>query len=371
MPSTPIWWSVCSTTPRWAGVSLAGTEYSYQNPLVNHGELHRWGWHGCPCCPPMLLKLYAGLGEQIYAHDRQDVFVNQYIGGSGRIPLEVGEVEIAVQSALPWSGDVTITLRQGQARRFGLHLRVPGWCPELQLRVNGQPQVPTDIIDGYAVLQREWQDGDTVELALAMPILRVAAHPFVAAIQGRVALRRGPLIYCVEGVDHHGASGVVLAPDPQLRHEYRPDLLGGIVTIAGLAQDGGALCAIPYYAWDNRRAADAAQDWMAVWLKQAENQALRQQLEGGAPQRLGAPALPPASTHSVIADCTMEAGALDTVEPAAARYFYLSASVCRFIRPVREDHRKYKMVCYRSAEGATTCFLGARLKAAALCCGIV
>lgn len=263
-----------------AGVSLNGIEYSYQNPLVNHGELHRWGWHGCPCCPPMLLKLYACLGEHIYAHDRRDVFINQYIGGTGKILLEGGEIEVTLQSALPWSGDVTITLHQRQARRFGLHLRVPGWCPEFQLRVNGQPQVPTDIIGGYAVLQREWQDGNTVELALAMPILRMAAHPFVALLQGRVALQRGPLIYCVEGVDHHGRSDVVLATDPQLRPEYRRDLLGGIVTIAGLAQDGGRLCAIPYYAWDNRRAADAAQDWMAVWLKQAGNQALRHRLEG-------------------------------------------------------------------------------------------
>lgn len=263
-----------------AGVSLAGNEYSYQNPLVNHGELHRWSWHGCPCCPPMLLKLYACLGEQIYAHNRRDIFVNQYIGSSARIPLAAGEVELVLQSDLPWNGSVAATLHMQQPQPFGLHFRVPSWCAAVHACINGQLQPLVETVNGYAVLHRAWQDGDTLQIELATPIERVIAHPFASQLQGRVALQRGPLIYCVEGVDHQGTPDPILPPDPQLQAEYRPDLLGGVVTIVGRTQDGGTFCAVPYYAWDNRKAEEAAQDWMAIWLKQAEHQALRYRLEG-------------------------------------------------------------------------------------------
>jgi DUF1680 family protein len=228
----------------------------------------------------MLLKLYAGLGEQVYAHDRRDIFVNQYIGSSGRIPLDAGEVEVVLQSDLPWQGTASATLHMRQTQQFGLHFRVPRWCPTVRARVNGQPQAAFEIVDGYAVFERAWQDGDIVELELAMPIQRVFAHPSVSQLHERVALRRGPLIYCVEGADNPSTSEPILAADPQLGAEYRPDMLGGVVTLVGRTQGGGALCAIPYYAWDNRKAADATQDWMAVWLKQADNYALRHQVEG-------------------------------------------------------------------------------------------
>jgi uncharacterized protein len=263
-----------------AGVSLAGTEYSYQNPLVNHGKLHRWAWHSCPCCPPMLLKLYAGLGEQIYAHDGQDVFVNQYIGSTGKIPLASGEVELALRSELPWDGAAALTVHTAQPQRFGLRLRVPAWCPEARFSVNGQPQHVAETVDGYAVIQREWRDGDTVAVELAMPIQRVIAHPFVSQLQGRVALQRGPLLYCAEGVDNSGNADVALAADPQLRDDYRRGMLGGVVTLVGRTQDGGTLRAVPYYAWDNRQPADASDDWMAVWQRQADHFALRKQVEG-------------------------------------------------------------------------------------------
>jgi DUF1680 family protein len=263
-----------------AGVSLAGTEYSYQNPLLNHGQLHRWSWHNCPCCPPMLLKLYAGLGGQIYAHNRRDIFVNQYIGSTGKIPLEGGEVGVELQSDLPWKGAATATLQMQGTQQFGLHFRLPSWCPAARAHINGQVQASLEIVDGYAVLERAWQDGDTVQLDLAMPIQRVIAHPFVGQLHERVALQRGPLIYCVEGVDNPGAPQPVLAADPQFGEEYRSDMLGGVVTIVARTENGGTLQAVPYYAWDNRQAADASQDWMAVWLKQADNYVLRHQLEG-------------------------------------------------------------------------------------------
>ena len=119
-----------------------------------------------------------------------------------------------------------------------------------------------------------------MELELAMPIQQMFAHPSGNQLHERVALRRGPLIYCVEGADNQGASEPIPAADPQLSAEYRPDMLGAVLTLVGRTQGGGALCAIPYFGWDNRKAADATQDWMAVWLKQTDNYALRHQVEG-------------------------------------------------------------------------------------------
>jgi DUF1680 family protein len=260
-----------------AGVSLGGTTYTYQNPLVNHGELHRWEWHSCPCCPPMLLKLYAALGEQIYAHTRRDIFVQQYIGSTARIALETGEIALALESALPWQGHATITLELAASQTFALRMRVPGWCPALTIRVNGEAHTPP-IAQGYAVIERAWHNGDRVELEFAMPVLRLAAHPSVNQLLGHVALQRGPLVYCLEGVDN--STQPVLAPVPQLQPEWQPALLGGMMALRGHAADGSGFQAIPYFAWDNRPAAESAQDWMAIWLKQDGNHALRHTLDG-------------------------------------------------------------------------------------------
>lgn len=262
-----------------AGVSLSGTQYSYENPLATQGQRHRWYWHRCPCCPPMLLKLYACLGEQIYAHSQHAIVINQYIGSTARIPLAAGEVTIELQSALPWHGQVAVTLHMPQPQSFGLHFRLPEWCPAVRVSMRGE-RCAFVVRDGYGVIEAEWQDGDTLELEFEMPIQRIMAHPFVNQLRGRVALRRGPLVYCVEGVDLLADTAPTLAAEPHLAFEERPDMLGGVVVISAQTPDGQTVQAIPYYSWDNRRAADAAHDWMAVWLMQDEAYELRCQREG-------------------------------------------------------------------------------------------
>ena len=251
------------------GVSLDGKRYTYQNPLTAKGNIHRWEWHGCPCCPPMLLKALSELGGQIYAYDDEDIYVHQYVGGRSVIPLPAGEVELTQRSSYVWEGRVAITVHTPGARTFGLRLRLPGWSGDFRLRVNGQPPSPVEIEHGYAVIRREWQDGDTIELELAMPVERVAAHPFVNDVRGKVALQRGPLVYCLEGVDNPDEPNPVLPADAQFEAQYDPDLLGGVAVIRGAAQDGRQVVAVPYYAWDNRPAAAESEDWMQVWLGQA------------------------------------------------------------------------------------------------------
>jgi len=262
-----------------AGVSLAGNRYSYENPLLSRGTMHRWEWHRCPCCPPMLLKLYAEMPGLILAHDGQDVYVNLYIGSRGKVALPDGAVEVAIETRYPWEGAVKITVRPGASRAFGLRLRIPAWCQSYALRVNGEAQPRVEIEDGYVALTRVWRDGDVVELDLAMPVQRIASHPFVNFTREQAAIQRGPVVYCLEGVDNPGCDDPVLATDPQFRTQYRPDLLGGVVTIAAKDAEGHDLTAIPYYAWDNRPAPSAERARLLVWLRQEDWFRLRQPLD--------------------------------------------------------------------------------------------
>lgn len=117
---------------------------------------------------------------------------------------------------------------------------------------------------GYARLSRTWQAGDVVQLTLPMPIQRIEAHPRVQADLGRVAVQRGPVVYCFEAVDNDGpVKNIVLPQDPKFTAEDRPDLLGGVTVITGVAKDGRIIMAVPYYAWDHRTAGE-----MIVWVEQ-------------------------------------------------------------------------------------------------------
>jgi DUF1680 family protein len=263
-----------------AGVSLAGDRYSYENPLQSRGTMHRWAWHGCPCCPPMLLKLYAEMPGLVLAHNGRDIYVNLYIGSRGRVALPAGEVEIAMETRYPWDGGVKVTIHQGASRSYGLYLRIPAWCQAYSVRINGEAAPASETLEGYLVLTRRWQEGDIVELDLAMPAQRMASHPFVNATRERVAIQRGPVIYCLEGADNPGHNDPMLAEDPQFQAQYCADLLGGVVTIAAKDAEGRGILAIPYYAWDNRPAPKAVQDWLVVWLRQADWYRVREPLDG-------------------------------------------------------------------------------------------
>ena len=166
-----------------------------------------------------------------------------------------------------------MTMEPDQSVDFTLYLRIPDWCREASISINGSSQESKSVSSAYTALKRTWQNGDTIRLSLSMPIEQIEAHPNITNNQGKVALRRGPMLYCLEEIDHDDhVHGMILPEDPGLEAETTPDLLGGITVIRGkaLAPDRESwndelyrpsghtalrvtdLTAIPYYAWNNR-----------------------------------------------------------------------------------------------------------------------
>jgi DUF1680 family protein len=308
------------------GVSLSGDSYFYDNPLAAARGHRRWAWHGCPCCPPMFVKIMGALPGYFYAQDQDGIYVNLYAGCRAVVTLGGVDVGLRQTTRYPWDGQVKIAVEPARETEFTLHLRLPGWCTAPTLTVNGAPAT-IESVHGYARLARRWRAGDTVELSLPMPVQRLTAAPQVEADQGRVALARGPLVYCVEATDHAGqVRNLVLPPSAELRAEPRPDLLGGVTVLRASAlalyskpwpealylpaaavpgPEPTELTAVPYYANANREPGE-----MLVWLPEAADRATPL-----APPSLASRAVPTAS-HCWQNDTT--AALNDQLEPTAS-----------------------------------------------------
>jgi DUF1680 family protein len=273
-----------------SGVSLSGDEFFYPNPLVSTGGYARKKWFGCACCPVNVSRFLPSVPGLQYGVHGDEVYVNLYAGGTAEMSVAATRVKLTQETRYPWDGAVKLTVVPEQPAAFTLRMRIPGWArnqpvptdlyryadmtpSEVSLTVNGQSQ-PVQVEKGYATLTRSWQPGDVVSLALAMPVRRVLANERVADDRGRVALERGPLVYCFEGVDNAGKVLNLTVPDEAaLQAQFRADLLGGVTVISGQGQvikrapDGKVtaaaadLTAIPYYAWCNRGAGQ-----MQVWM---------------------------------------------------------------------------------------------------------
>lgn len=275
-----------------------GRHFFYVNPLEvwpaacrhNPGKAHvkpvRPGWFACACCPPNVARLLSSLGEYVYTMNDDTLYAHLYIGGEAEVRFGDVPVKVMQNSALPWEGDVALTLQPEQAVEWTVALRIPDWSRgKAGLRVNGQEMNVEDITqDGYACVKRVWAPGDTVELAFSMEIHQVRANPNIRGNAGKAAIQRGPLVYCLESVDHGvPVSSLSLAGDPKLRSRFDPNLLGGAVVIEGAGwleetDDWGdeqlyrsspkkmlpaSLKAIPYYLWGNR-----GENEMAVWVRE-------------------------------------------------------------------------------------------------------
>lgn len=272
-----------------AGVSLAGNSYFYENPLEATRSRLRWPWHACPCCPPMFLKLMSALPGYIYATDSAGgVYVNLYIGSEAKVAVAGGAVTLRQATRYPWDGGVGLTITPSQPSAFDLCLRIPGWCrggpsagglyttdpagaDAFTVSVNGQVVPTIETVRGYVRLHRTWQAGDVVTIHMAMPIERVKADARVEADRGRVALMRGPIVYCLESIDAGGRVRDLVLPDSaRIGTEDRADLLGGVTVLRASArrvQTGSGstapadMTAIPYYANANRGPVS-----MIVWI---------------------------------------------------------------------------------------------------------
>ncbi len=269
-----------------SGVSLDGKSFFYPNCLesdgkyaFNQGALTRQPWFDCSCCPSNVIRFMPSVPNYIFAHRGQSLYVNLFIACSGNIKLDKGQVSIRQETNYPWDGEVLIHVDPKSDKQFALHVRIPGWAQnqpmpgdlyrfaendteKVTLTVNGKT-VDIKMNQGYAIIDRKWKKGDVVKLTLPMPVRRVLANEKVEDDKNKVALIRGPLTYCAEGVDNKGeVLDRIIPDDAQFKIESRPDLLHGITEIKVQYPKGKSdLIEIPYYAWSHRGPGE-----MAVWL---------------------------------------------------------------------------------------------------------
>ena len=275
-----------------SGVALEGDKFFYPNPLETHEGRSRSPWFGCACCPTNIVRFIPSLPGYAYAHKGDILYVNLFIGGSANIKADGNTVRLKQETRYPWDGDVKMTVEPARSGEFAINVRIPGWAQnrcvpsdlyrylsrskeEVTLKVNNKP-LALDIDKGFARIHRKWKKGDTIEMHLPMPARRVLSHERVAADRGRVALQRGPVVFCAEFTDNKNAEvlNLYIPDDVKLHSEFKPDLLGGVVTIGGTAvatkrQVDGTIAAsekrtfvaIPYYGWSHRGTGQ-----MAVWI---------------------------------------------------------------------------------------------------------
>jgi DUF1680 family protein len=259
-----------------AGMGLGGESFLYNNPLLCRKGITRRPWFRVPCCPSNLSRTWAALGKYIYSFDRDALWVHQYIGNE--LKMADGKWKtVKLESGLPWEGKVRVTLQPEQPADFTLHLRIPAWAENVDLRVNGSAvAVPANKnipfpppasgydprLSRYIPLQRRWSTEDTVDLEFEMPIVLRRASPHLRGHKNKIALSRGPLVYCLESTDNPGVDIFKLRIDPgTIRVEQGQNLLGGIQILRGKTRDGGEFTAIPYALWANR-----GESQMTVWV---------------------------------------------------------------------------------------------------------
>lgn len=267
-----------------SGVSLKGDSFFYVNPLASRGNHHRQPWFACACCPPNVLRLIGQLGGLIYATGSDDagnaaLLVNLYIGSTAGLKIADIPVRITQQTGYPWNGDSEFKIDPEKPVTFELRLRLPGWSRGESINVNGQP-AEYRVQRCYAVVKREWKAGDKVVFQMPLQVERIQANPEVKMNRGRLALQRGPIVYCLEGADNGpNVRSMAVTRGSPIEAEFNKDLLGGVTVLRGTAEvrDDAAwigelyrtadsalavpFTAVPYYAWDNREPGP-----MVVWI---------------------------------------------------------------------------------------------------------
>lgn len=272
-----------------SGVSVDGGSFFYPNPLASTGNYSRKPWFGCACCPSNISRFIPSLPGYIYAVKDRDLFVNLYMPNRADISVGGRKLTVSQETAYPWSGDIRLSVDKGNAD-MALNIRIPGWVrntpvpgdlytytddehPSYTVRVNGD-EIIGELRAGYLVIDRKWKKGDIVDISFDMPVRTVKAHENVADDRGRIAIERGPIVYCAEWPDNSfNIHTTLLNRRPQFKVVTDSNLLGGLDKIVTTAQslsynaDGTlsvtprTLTLIPYYAWAHRGEGD-----MAVWL---------------------------------------------------------------------------------------------------------
>jgi DUF1680 family protein len=272
-----------------AALSVDGKHCLYRNPLASkpdpkYPKRHvRRSWHECACCPPNLARFILSLEDYIFTQRKHSVFVHLFVDGRKTFDIGRQRLTIVQRTEYPWSGKSTITIEADSAVRFTLAMRVPSWVRSPHLTLNGESiRLDPILKKGYAKVTRTWQPGDKVELDLPLTIEQVWAHPRVRQDAGKVALQRGPVVYCLEEIDN-GADlhEIVLPEEPMLKVSMHSGELGRYPVIGGPAirrtvdtrdrlysfdvarrQRRVRIRAIPYFLWANRGMGE-----MIVWMR--------------------------------------------------------------------------------------------------------
>jgi DUF1680 family protein len=276
-----------------SGVSLSGNRFFYVNRLASAGDGRdtRWERASLECCPPNLVRFMAAMPGYIYAQDQASVYVNLYASSRARFAIGAKELGLSVESEMPWGGGSRIAISAAEPVRAVIKLRIPGWARNspapgglysyvdnterpTTILVNGRSVNAKPDTHGYVVLDRQWQNGDSIEMQFPFVVRQVVADARVRESRGRVAIERGPLVYCAEWpeVDDRGALALQIDASAHMTAEVASGLLGGVTTIAAAVKKVASPSAaftnitlVPYHLWANRGAGE-----MSVWLSTKE-----------------------------------------------------------------------------------------------------
>jgi len=279
-----------------SGVGLDGKSFFYSNAMqiknstsFPQTEPARAGWFECSCCPTNLARLMPALPGYVYAQKDNSVYANLFVSGTTDLTVNKQRVRITQQNNYPWDGGLKFTVDPASKASFDLLVRIPGWArneavpsslysfeqpsaQQVSIKINGKPVTYTTR-QGYVVLSRAWRKNDVVDVTLPMEVRRVVANPLVKDDLGKVALQRGPVIYCAEWTDNQGKTSNLLVPaNATFKTAYQPTLLNGVMTLQATVPAvqvepmavrtvQHTLTAIPYYAWANRGKGE-----MTVWF---------------------------------------------------------------------------------------------------------
>ncbi len=275
-----------------SGVSLDGGGFFYPNPLESIGQHQRQPWFGCACCPSNICRFIPSLPGYIYAVKDRDVYVNLFMSNTADLDVAGKKLVLSQSTRYPWNGDVNIKVDKNNAGKFTMKIRIPGWVRNqvvpsdlytysdgkrlgYTVTLNGTP-LTGELKDGYFCIDRQWKKGDQVDVHFDMEPRTVKANNKVEADRGRVAVERGPIVYCAEWPDNDfDVLSVFMNRNPKFEVVEKPELLYGINELVTDAQTLGyddkgrltttdvKLTLIPYYSWAHRGSGA-----MAVWLPQ-------------------------------------------------------------------------------------------------------
>lgn len=277
-----------------SGVSLSGDKFFYDNPLESMGEHERQRWFGCACCPGNVTRFMASVSNYVYATQGNDIYVNLYIQGKSEMKTADNQVQLVQTTGYPWEGKVSIQVKPEKESEFAVRLRIPGWLQstpvasdlyayttpagKYTLKVNGSTVKPAEG-DGYATIVRTWKPDDVIELELPMEVRRIKANDQVEDNRGMLAMERGPIVYCLEGIDQPDSVvfNKFIPADAKIGATFDANLLKGVMVLTGTAKevekDGSIkdvpFKAIPYSTWNNRGAGQ-----MEVWVADSKDRAV-------------------------------------------------------------------------------------------------